>query len=208
MAGSYDRLSPWYDLLSSPWEARPIRIGLQTLALCAGESVIEVGCGTGRALVAMARSVGGSGRTLGVDRSVMMCSVSQSRIARLGLSDRAGAASGDALSLPCSSGSLDAAFMSFTLELFSDDLMPRVLAECRRVLRPQGRLCVVAMSRPGARGLMSRAYSWAQARWPTWVDCRPIDAPRVIEASSYGVVTTRATRMAGLPVEIVLARSD
>jgi demethylmenaquinone methyltransferase/2-methoxy-6-polyprenyl-1,4-benzoquinol methylase len=95
--------------------------------------------------------------------------------------------------------------MSFTLELFSDQDIARVLADARRVLVPDGRLCVVAMAQTGASGLMSRAYAWAHARWPAYVDCRPIHVLRIVESAGFRPIASQSHRMAGLPVQIVLA---
>ncbi len=56
--------------------------------------------------------------------------------------------------MPFETGSLDAVFSSFTLELFDTPDIPVVLGECRRALRDGGRLCVVAMSKQGKLALM------------------------------------------------------
>lgn len=202
----YDRLSRWYDLLAGPWEARPRAIGLNLLALREGERVLEVGCGTGHALHELALSVGETGRAVGLDLSAGMCAVARSRIERHGESGRVRLARGDARSLPLPDRSLEAVFISNTLELFDGAGMARVLGECRRVLAPGGRLCVVAMAKEANPGWMSRAYEWCHARWPGIVDCRPIEVCLAVDQAGFTVAHATTVGMAGLPVEIVLAK--
>ena len=66
---TYNQLSRWYDLLGSASEWRLVLAGLCLLDAKEGEQVLEIGPGTGRALVALARAVGESGRVRGVDIS-------------------------------------------------------------------------------------------------------------------------------------------
>ena len=61
---------------------------------------------------------------------------------------------------------MDGIFMSFTLELFDTPDIPRVLAECNRVLKPGGRLVVVGMSKEGPQGLLIRAFEWTHQHFP------------------------------------------
>ena len=62
---TYDRLSRWYDVLAGGSERRLIDAGLQKLAVGEGEKVLEIGPGTGYAIVALARAAGDSGRAYG-----------------------------------------------------------------------------------------------------------------------------------------------
>ncbi|MBM4429518.1 MAG: methyltransferase domain-containing protein [Chloroflexi bacterium] len=202
---TYDRLSRWYDLLAGSSERRCMNIGLQKLAVQEGEVVLEIGFGTGHGLVALARCVGDSGRVYGIDISTGMCGVAQARIVSAGLSERVVLRCGDAANLPFAADSIDAIFMSFTLELFDTRETPVVLSECRRVLRRGGRVAVVALSKTGHPGVMIRLYEWAHRRFPTLVDCQPILVQEALRQAGLDVVDALQTSMWSLPVEIVLA---
>ena len=204
---AYDRLSRWYGVIADPWERPCRRAGLDLLAPAEGERLLEVGFGTGQALVDLARAAGPAGRVCGVDLSPGMARAAQARVARARLAARVGLLCGDAARLPFPAGSFDAVFVSFTLELFEACDLPWALEECRRVLAPGGRLCVVALS--GARsGPMARLYRWCHERFPEYVDCRPIPVQRLLAEARFHVLAVREMSLAGLSVDAVLAARE
>jgi demethylmenaquinone methyltransferase/2-methoxy-6-polyprenyl-1,4-benzoquinol methylase len=202
---SYNRLSRWYDALAGSSERQLMEVGLEQLAPQAGERMLEIGFGTGHGLAALARGVGESGQVSGIDLSPGMAAATQKRLRQVGPASNVYLQIADGLQLPYRAASFDAVFMSFTLELFDAAEIPLVLAECRRVLRSDGRLGVVAMS-AGKINLMTRLYEWAHQRFPNTIDCRPIEVAAALEAAGFDVLKQVDAATWGLPVSIVLTR--
>lgn len=202
---NYDRLSRFYDLFTGTSEHRFTGIGIRMLAAQAGENVLEIGFGTGHSLVALAQAVGGTGKVTGLDISEGMLQVTQSRHNQSGLAEQVNLRLGDATCLPFSAAGFDAVFASFTLELFDLPEIPIVLKECSRVLRPEGRIGVVALAKTDRVAV--RIYEWVHAKFPNFIDCRPIFVHKVIEEARFQIIQTEIRSMWGLPVEIITARN-
>lgn len=136
--GMFDAIAPRYDLLNRlltfgldiGWRRRTVR----SLALPPGAVVLDLACGTGD----LCRGLDAAGFTpVGIDRSPGMLSAARTT---------APLVRGDALSLPFPSGSADGVVCGFALRNFL--ALDPVLAECARVLRPQGRLALLEVSTP------------------------------------------------------------
>lgn len=201
----YNKIARVYDFLSESSEEPIRRFGVEQLDARGGERVLELGFGTGTSLMELAKRVGSPGRVFGVDIADQMIDVARQKLRNEHLENRVDIICGDATTLPCLSDSLDAIFMGFTLELFDTPEIPVVLSECRRVLRPGGRLVVVSMSKEGKNGAILHAFEWTHKHFPNFVDCRPIFVREAIQAAGFQLESAERKNM-WVPVEIVLGR--
>ena len=200
----YDRTSRWHRFAEEPFERRARTAGLDLLRVQPGERVLELGCGAGGALIALARAAGPTGRVVGMDLSPGMIRQAAARLRRAGLADRAVLLVGDATSIPWPDVSVDALFMAFTLELFDTPEIPLVLAECRRVLRPGGRIGVVSLSRAAPVRWPTRLYERLHDRFPAALDCRPIYVRCALEKAGF-IIQKAIIKYMWILVEVILA---
>jgi SAM-dependent methyltransferase len=142
----YARRADHYDLELAPFE--PVReeaIGL--LGVVAGDTVVDVGCGTGLSFAALCRCVGAKGRVVGVEPSPQMLAQARARIGREALRGVS------LVQAPAASARLparaDAALFHFTHDVLRD---PAAVAH------------VMAHLRPGA-AVVATGLQWA----PPWL---------------------------------------
>ena len=210
IVGTYDRIATLYDWFVARLAASTRAHALWALDPSSGERILEIGCGGGNALVEIADSVGPDGRAVGLDASPRMLDRAQDRLEGRNGGSIAAVALGDARALPFEDATFDAIYVAETLELFSACETETVLEECRRVLRPEGRLVVASMDRAGWEGTaFVRAYEWVYRNIPGYagVGCRPIYVEDVVATSGFEVEYSEQIVPAGLwPIRIVRAR--
>ncbi|MEP6629166.1 MAG: methyltransferase domain-containing protein [Lapillicoccus sp.] len=129
----YGWVAPFYDLVSVEWPVyRAGRVaGVEALGLRPGDTVADVGCGTGLSLSLLRKAVGAHGGIVGVDASPTMLRQAAGRIASAGWGNvdlvRADAAEPGALAMALQSAEgsdgeappLDGAIFVYSLSLMS-----------------------------------------------------------------------------------------
>jgi len=201
---SYDKMSSYYDFFAGLFERKYRNLGLKRLNIARGETVLEIGFGTGHCLKQMAEAVGEEGRVYGIDISSGMLAVSQRRLEKAGLWNRVKLTCDDAMKMPYADNQFDAVFSSFNLELFDSPEIPVVLAEIRRVLKFNGRLGVVSMSKAVGNSPFLKMYEWSHEKFPQYVDCRPIFVEQSIKDAGFEIQSRDRVSMLGLPGDIVI----
>lgn len=201
----YNRISLLYDLISDPWEKATRQEGVRLLEPQCGETFLDIGCGTGHGLLALAQAAGPGIQLYGLDLSTSMLSLSARRIKRHQISTAVQLIVGDATCLPFGKDTFDAIFASYTVELFNTEEIPVLLHNLQNVLRLGGRLCAVSLSNSGKSLFMRQLYTWAQRRFPKWIDCRPIHLSQALQDAGFEIQAISLRSILDLPVEIVVA---
>lgn len=202
----YDRVSRVYDYSIGTFERKYAETALRFLSIEEGETVLEIGFGSGRCLKRIAESAGKTGKVYGIDISLGMLEVTTRRLEKAGLIDRVELCCGDAANLPYQDNIFGAVFMSYTLELFDTPEVPKLLKEVKRVLKESGRLGVVSISRENGESKVLRLYEWVHQKWPKYVDCRPIYLEQSLRDAGYKIRKKEKLKLLRLlPLEIVVA---
>ncbi len=201
---SYNKLSRMYDYIAGIFEKQSTHSALKQLHIQNGETVLEIGCGTGQSLRYIVGTVGEHGNVYGIDISSGMLAVSRQRLAHAGFLKRVNLSCGDAVTLPYRAQSFDVVFMSFVLELFDTPEISQVLGEIRRVLKHHGKLGVLSLSKEGGNSMLLRLYEWLHQKLPQYLDCRPIYVEHVLRDAGFEIISQEHVELWGLEGEIVI----
>jgi len=106
-----------------------------------GESVLDVGCGTGSLAIVAKRQVGSTGTVVGIDPSPEMIARATAKATKSGVA--VGFKTGVAEALPFPDAQFDVVLSSLMLHHLPRKVRQECAREIRRVLNPSGRVLVV-----------------------------------------------------------------
>ncbi len=128
-------------LVSFGREKRLRQRTVELAGVAAGQSVLDVGCGTGTLTLAAKAAAGSAGRVAGIDPSPEMIEAARRKAARArsDVEFRVGVVE----ALPFEDAAFDVVLSSLMLHHLPDDVKRKGLAEIARVLKPGGRFFAV-----------------------------------------------------------------
>jgi len=159
IAGTYDLVN---SLMSAGLHHRWRELGVVVAQVGPEDAALDVCCGTGDFAFALRRAVGSAGRVVGLDFSAEMLSVAREKCGRNQL--WVDFVRGDLLDLPFADGEFDACTVGFGIRNVPD--IARAFAEMRRVVRPDGRVVCLEITRPGIIGFKQFYNLWFDGAVP------------------------------------------
>lgn len=184
MAGYYDLLA---GLLTLGRE-RELRERLAQLAgIAVGESVLDVGCGTGSLAIEAKRRVGEKGIVRGVDASPEMIERARRKAVKYRFDIAFEIARAEALPFP--DASFDVVLSTLMMHHLPRAVRELFAAEIQRVLRPGGRVLVVDFEKPANKrgGLIARFHRHGHVPIRDLLDLLGRTELRVTDMGSVGV---------------------
>ncbi len=204
---AYNRRSWIYSKTVAPMEWEYHLQALDQAQIQPGEKVLEVAVGPGLTLLEIARRIGKDTTVYGMDISTGMLELTEQRLRSNGFS-KVELKEGRAQNIPFADNSFDLLYNGYMLDLISEEEMPGILAEFKRVLRPGSRMVLLNMSKPDSQTVIFREKLY-QVLPPSFVlyvmgGCRPVLMEELVKRAGFGNV--KRTYVAGkAPSEIVVA---
>ncbi len=200
-AEKYDRAADFYHLIMGVWEIKANREAMKMADLKQNEIFLDLAAGTGWTFKRLLEKAEG----IAVDFSWNMCK----QCKKYGSVVQA-----NALSLPFKDESFDVVFSSFLLDLLPLDKIQAAISEMKRVLKDDGRIVAVAMSKRG-KGIAKAArilYEIFYDFWPVIAgyraSSRPIYLQEEMKKAGLKIVKQKLTKIPifRFPIDICIAK--
>jgi ubiquinone/menaquinone biosynthesis C-methylase UbiE len=175
----------------------------------AAHTVVEFGCGTGRfAEELLGKYLPIDATYWGYDVSTSMMNLSQKRLSPFGHRAMLWKFTGET-SLPLPSEGADRFVSNYVLDILSAEEIRAVLEEARRMLKPEGLLCLTGLTH--GKGLFSKIWT---AFWnlrfalnPKWVGgCRPRTLLEFLD--NWEIVHHDVIVATGISSEVLVAKKS
>jgi len=204
----YDRFGAWQD--AQFYERAALKHLVARSDFEHASAIFELGCGTGRLAERLFKKHLADSRAsyLGIDISPTMIGIATRRLANW--KGRATVLQADGRAkLPCADDAFDRFVATYVLDLLSEPAINHVLSEAHRLLRPNGKLCVVSSTegiKPVSH-IVSLIWKRIYAFNPRLVGgCRPLHILTLLDGAAWKIEHTHVVCSWGICSEIVVAR--
>jgi ubiquinone/menaquinone biosynthesis C-methylase UbiE len=196
----YDLIGKRYDWFGG-YDAKAKSRAFDLLDVAPGQSLLEVGVGTGKEHARIHSAILPGGISFGIDISMVMLSLThQKNITPL--------CQADARNIPFVTNCFDRVYISYVLDLVPFADIPGILAEVQRVLKPGGRIVIVALTEgitPSSRALVAAWKALYSVSPITCAGCRPLQLSSLVEKAGFSHVSREVIVQMAVPSEIVVA---
>ncbi len=197
---AYRKHASTYDIWSSLTESKARQRCLEIADIKDGESVLEVAVGTG-ILFEKILQLNQTGRNEGIDLTEQMLTRARSRAHKSGVSDYV-LKVGDAYHLLYPDNSFDLVLSNYMFDLIPEKDFGVILSEFKRVLRKDGRIVLVNMTK-GPRWF-NAVWEWLYKIRPTLLGgCRGIELSPYLERVGFEKIRREYLVQMSFPSEVI-----
>jgi ubiquinone/menaquinone biosynthesis C-methylase UbiE len=198
--GIYDFIGKRYDWFSS-YDAHAKARAFELLELTPSQDLLEVGVGTGKEQSRIQTAILPSGISFGIDISRVMLALTRQK-------NKTPLCQADVRDIPFVSDCFDRVFISYVLDLLPLADIPDIFAGLQRVLKPGGRIVIIALTEG-----ISRSSRMLVAVWKaiykispiTCAGCRPLQLSQLVEKAGFIHVRREVVVQLAVPSEILVA---
>lgn len=202
IARIYDWNAPVYDIWGTLTESDARQRAIELAGITDGLNILEVAVGTGLAFFEIVKR-NPNGTNTGIDLSEGMLARARKRLQKVGSANYS-LSKGSALELPIASCSVDILFNNYMFDLMSLEDIDKALEEFRRVLKADGRLVLINMTKGEKHG--SCLYERIYRVFPVLMGgCRGVVLAERVKRHGFTVVTREYRQQMLFPSEIILA---
>jgi len=172
--------------------------------------IFEYGCGTGRfASQILSENYASSSQYLGIDISDKMVSLAKQKLERIGSRAEVKISRGET-SFENEDSTVDRFVSTYVLDLLDEETIRQILNEAKRILEPDGLLCLAGVTR--GVGIFSKA---AMKTWETIFrinasfvgGCRPIELLNYLQEDTWEILLHETIVSFGIASEVLIAKN-
>lgn len=171
-------------------------------------SVFEFGCGTGAfALELFTHHLTPAAQYHGIDISTTMIQLASARLSDFSKRATVELAS-EGITAPVGDNSADRFVSNYVLDLLAPESVVKVLDEARRILQPNGLLCLVSLTKGVTFTSRLTMGIWQQlfSTNPSWVGgCRPTELMDYLPSDQWQIHHRAIIIAWGIPSEVIVA---
>jgi ubiquinone/menaquinone biosynthesis C-methylase UbiE len=196
----YDYIGKRYDWFGGH-DAHAKARAFELLAVTSGQCLLEVGVGTGKEHIRMHAAVMPGGISFGIDISRVMLSIAYQK-------NKTPLCQADARDIPFVSDCFDRIYISYVLVLLPIAEIPGILAGLYRVLKPGGRMVMIALTEGISRSSRTLVTAWKavyKLSPITCAGCRPLQLSQFVEKAGFIHISREVVVQMAVPSEIVVA---